>query len=663
MSCMILQKLIVQGLSYRRTIQFNDDFTIISGEKTSGKSLVLSLIDYCLGKKSKIDLTVQTELDTFCDQVFLELKINDEFFTLSRLLKEKQDKISIYFCAFENLDEYTSKTLDIKEAMKFMMQKLNINEYQIIRHQKHSTKKELDTVSFRDIFRYVYIHQHALGTGDFLEKKTTFKSIKNPHAFKMMFNLVDIDKDALNEQLVEVQNNIEETRKEILGLKSYLKDKDAEDRIDLQAKSDKLNKMIESQRQDKLVVIQNSKSNSNNENKMYIKLKKDLEGIANELFDLHREKRHLQLSVNSKKLLLEEYGIEQKEVEETLELNYKIVIPDQSIECPLCNSKVSSHTHAQVHRNADTEKMLHKVKREITNKINLVSSLIDSEMENIEDIDKEIARLSRKQIIFNEAISEFAKVTDVPFLSQIDSINSMINRLIKDREMVKEELRIHHKIDEKEKHIEDLQSTETRLKGEIAALQISDEDRNKIFKFLNAEYKHFMGRLKYNTTGETFIHPEQYIPFYNGASVYAHESGGLLECMQLSYLGAILRSKEAGFAPGHPGFLLLDSLSKYVGTLKQEDQQTGEQGEKQTQEEIAVEKQTEVKEKNKINDPEVYEEFYKILIELSANHQIILVENTPPKEFNRMYTKYTFLNGEHGLINQEMNEIKQDSVS
>ncbi|MGM0878644.1 MAG: hypothetical protein ACQEWV_29160 [Bacillota bacterium] len=655
---MILQKLVIQGLSYRRTIHFNVDFTIISGEKTSGKSLVLSLIDYCLGKKSKIDLTVQTELDAYCDQVFLEVKIDDEVLTLKRLLKENQSKISIYFCAFESLDEYTPKTLAIKDAMQVLMQKLNINEYKIIRYQKHSNEKELDTVSFRDIFRYVYIHQHALGTGDFLERKNTFKSNKNPHAFKMMFNLVDVDKDTLNEQLVQVQNDIEETRREISGLNSYLKDKDAEDRIVLQTKSDKFNNSIKSQKRAKATVIQNSKSNSNenNENKMYIKLKKDLESISNEIFDYQREKRHLQISISSKRLLLREYKVEQQEIGETLELNYKLVIPDQSIECPLCSSKVLNHIHEQEHRSANTEKTLLKVKKEITNKINLVTGLIDHEMGKVEECDKQIARLSRKQVIFNEALAEFAKETDVPFLSQIDSINSIMNRLIKDHEMVKEGLRIHHKIDEKNKQIEDLKAAETRLKDEIAALQMSDEDRKQIFRILDAEYKAFMERLKYTTTGDTYIHQEQFIPFYNGASVYAHESGGLLECMQLSYLGAILKSKTKGYATGHPGLLLLDSLSKYVGTLKKEELQIPvEQDESQSEEQVS-----EGGEKDKINDPIVYEEFYKILIELSKDNQIILVENTPPEKFDSIYTKYTFYNGEKGLVDEKMNELKAD---
>lgn len=643
MSKIILQKLIVQGISYRRTIQFNENLTIISGEKTSGKSLILSLIDYCLGKKSKIDLNVQLELDAKCDQIFLELRIDDEVITLNRSLKEKQSKIGIYFCPFDQLDEYTPKTLEIKDAMKILMQKLNINEYKLIRYQKHSNNKEIDTVSFRDIFRYVYIHQHHLGTGDFLEKKNVFKSNKNPYAFKMMFNLVDADKDTLSEQLVKIQNDIEQTRRELFGLNSYLEDLDATNRIDLQAKSDKLNSDIAIQEKSKAVVIENSKTKTNNnENKMYIKLKNDLKIISNKIFDFQHKKRHLQLSISSKHLLLKEYKVEQREVEETLELNYKLIIPNQSMDCPLCNSPVSNQLHKNIHQSENAEVTLHRINKEISNKIKLVTDLVDKESGHIEEIDKEIAQLSKKQSIFNEALNEYSKETDVPFLSQIDSINIIINRLTKNHEIIKEGLRIHHKIDEKNKHIEELKAAETRLIKDIAALQVSVNEKKEIFRLLDKEYKDFMGRLKYDTTGETYIHQEQMIPYYNGASVYAHESGGLLECMQLSFLGAILKSKSEGYGTGHPGFLMLDSISKYVGTLKTEDN---------------VENQSIVS-KEKINDPEVYEEFYKILIELSSEYQIILVENTPPNKYDSKYTKYTFYEGQKGLIDEEKNELK-----
>jgi chromosome segregation ATPase len=646
-SRIIIKKLILQGTAYKRTLNFNDGLTIISGDKTSGKSLVLSLIDYCLGKSKRIDLNVQKELDGCCDQVFLELKIGNETITLNRFLKEKQTKISTYFCAFEYMEGYTPKTIEIKEVMHFLMRKLNINEYKLIKHQRHSSKHELETVSFRDIFRYVYIHQHELGTHDFLENKTPFKRNKNPHAFKLMFNLVEADKDDLKEQLIKAKNEIEDTNREIVGLKSYLKDKGAEGFNELLTKSDSYEKDIQKLKQEKQSIVQNSNTNSNNENEMYILLKKDLAEIANQIFDLQRQKKEFQISSNAKRLLIEEYNVEKAEIDATLEINYKLVVPNQNIECPLCSSMVLNQFHKETKHNIKPEKTLNKVKKEIINKINLVDNLITSDNKDIEEIDKKIAKLEKEQAILNKAITEFAKETDVPFLSQLDSINSIVNKLTKEQEMVKECVRIHRKVDEKGKHIIELGKEVTRLEKELEKLSVSEEDRKQIIEYLNTQYKKFMERLKYKTDGETYIHTEKYIPYYEGASVYEHESGGLLECMQLSYLAAILSSKAKGYAVGHPGVLLLDSLSKYLGTLKKDEQKEVSQD------------NSKVTQKDLINDPKVYEEIYEILIELSTNHQIIVVENTPLEKVD-IYTKYTFLNGEQGLINPKMNEFREN---
>lgn len=645
MSRLILNKLIIQGTTYKRTVSFNKGLTIISGEKTSGKSLVLSLIDYCFGKSGKIDFNVQRELDARCDQVFLEMSIDEEVLTLKRFLKEKQTKISIYFCPYNAIDEYTPKTLDIPDAMKILMNKLSVDEYKLIRHQKHSNKKEIENVSFRDIFRYVYIHQHELGTGDFLGKKDNFKARKNPHAFKMIFNLVDVDKEALNEQLVKVQNEIEDLRRELFGLNAYLEDLDETDKVILQLKSGKLQEEIEKNKKQKIGILEKSvnKSNENDENKMYIKLKDDFNSISNKIFQYQNQKRKIQLSISSKEILIDDYRKELKEVEETLEINYKIIIPEQVIECPLCSSQVPGHSHNNVIQNENAEKTLYRIKKQILSKINFVKSLIEKEKEKIEQLDKEITILSEKQSIYDDALSIYSKKTNVPYLSQIDSINSIINNLTKKQEILKEGLRIHNKIEEKDKLIEDLKNEESRLIESIEALQIKNDKKDKIFDFLDEEYQEFMERFKYDTE-ETFIDRNLMIPFYNGASVYAHESGGLLECMQLSYLAAILKSKIEGYATGHPGLLLLDSISKYVGTLEKNS---------------AVDDDTTITEE-KINDPEVYDEFYKILIELSLNHQIILVENTPPDKYDSIYTKYTFLKGEKGLIDEEKNEIEQN---
>ena len=62
-------------------------------KKTSGKSLVLSLIDYCLGKDKGISLKVQTELATNVDEIFLEIAFGEKYL----LYAEESRKTLLYF--------------------------------------------------------------------------------------------------------------------------------------------------------------------------------------------------------------------------------------------------------------------------------------------------------------------------------------------------------------------------------------------------------------------------------------------------------------------------------------------------------------------------------------------------------------------------------------
>ncbi|KUP25942.1 hypothetical protein [Paenibacillus sp. DMB5] len=641
MSRLVFNKLILLGAAYKRTIIFNKDLTVISGDKTSGKSLILSLIDYCLGKDKKIDLKVQKELNLNCDQVYLEIMINEEVLTIARPLKENQTKLRIYFASFEELMDYTPKIVSKEELMQFFMRKLNINEYKLEKYKQHSNKKELATVSFRDIFRYVYINQHQLGTHDFLSNNTQFKSYKNPHAFKLMFGLVEPDVANLKQQLVNAKNRIEDLNKEILGLESYLKDKDAENYIILWEKRREYKIEVNKRKAEKAHIIENGKRNKNNENEMYITLKRELTDISNQISELENKKSSFWLSVNSKKLLMEEYQHEKVETDATLEINYKLVINEQNVECPLCNSKVPHLIH-----NTDgfaSVNALNKIKSELANKTKLINKMIENDLANIDKVEVSIRQLNLKKSILDNAILEFTKKTEVPFLSQIDSINSIINRLSRENEIIKECLRIHNKIIEKKNTITDLEAEVKRLEGELANLNVSEKYKTAVFNNLNENYKAYMKRFNYTSTIDTYIHPNTYIPYYDGSSVYDHESGGLLLCMQVSYLGAIVASKKMNYAIGHPGILMLDSLSKYLGTLKKNGQ-------------VQINPEAEgIAEKDLIKDPEVYEEIYKILIELCSDNQIIIVENTPP-DLADAYTRYTFFSGDKGLVNLKANE-------
>lgn len=628
-----IKKLVILGCDYKRTLEFSDGLTIIRGEKTSGKSLVLSLIDYCLGKSENIKLNVQRQLSSHCDQVLLEVNINNEKIIFKRDLKRNQKKISIYLCSLEEMHDYTPKVVDIQDAMLIIMRKLKINEYRKPKSKTHSNEQTLEIISFRDIFRYVYVNQHMLGTDDFLNNKSAFKKYKNPYAFELIFNLIEQDKEQLNYQLVNAKNSLENIKKEIFGLKSYLEDKEAEDFLCLVSEEKNLKYNINKQLQEKKLIIENS-NNISTENQMYIKLKNRLIDIVNRKTTLEKRKDEINISIASKKLLLNDYRDEKKDIEATLEVNYKLIIDKQIIECPLCYSKV----HSKI-QNCDrqSQEILKNIQKDIEGKIKLVKSLIEKDLNEIEDISIKISILNDEEAVYNEAINKFSIKTSVPYLAQIDSINSIINNYTKKMEGVNECIRLHNKIDEKNKFIKDLEDEIINLEKKIKALRINEDNKFKIFDFLNKKYKEYMKRFKYDINN-TYIDINNYTPYHDGASIFEHESGGLLECMQIAFLCSIIASKDVGYAQGHPGFVLMDTLSKYIGTVMSEEN---------SDQDI----------KGKIDDPEIYEEIYKIFVELSDNHQFIIVENTPPVKYNK-YAKYTFLAGEEGLINLNLNEFK-----
>ncbi|MEM5673477.1 hypothetical protein AAHB54_29910 [Bacillus cereus] len=110
-----IMKLVVEGDEYKRTLTFDNSLTIISGDGWSGKSLVLKLIDYCLGKRGKFDFNVQKELGQYCNEVYLEIKMGEQYFTILRPLKNNHTKIYLYYAPYNELKSYLPKILNYDE--------------------------------------------------------------------------------------------------------------------------------------------------------------------------------------------------------------------------------------------------------------------------------------------------------------------------------------------------------------------------------------------------------------------------------------------------------------------------------------------------------------------------------------------------------------------
>lgn len=629
---MIIKKLIVRGDLYQRTLEFSNELNIISGEKTSGKSLVLSLIDYCLGKSTRISLKVQTELEKNVDYIFLEISIDEEIFTISRGIKKGVTIFWVYHTEFENIDEYIPEKLDKKELQSFLMNKLGAIEFTKTKNKARTNKLTTETISFRDLYRYCFIDQHELGTHSFLAHNEPMKRYKNPICFEMIFDLVDFSQNNLQTEIAKTQNEIQDSKKSKENLEGYLNQRDNSNLIDLLARIDQLTNQIEKLQKRKKEIVQRE-----NENKEIIKSNRDYIILSEEIRELDyaielskKQITDTELGITSNEVLLKDYYLEMENIKATEEINYKLRINEHQLTCPLCNSKVKNSFHEEKIEKQSRDNFK-SILKDIEIKIDMVENVVEKSKNKIVNLEKQINRKKRKIDILLLALNEFSKDVQTPFLPELNSINVNISSYDKEREVLLESKRVFNKIDELTNKIEAEEKKLKKLKKQLEKMEEKGQKKVQIMKELDNTYITNMKKMKYTDAIGSFIDPEEYIPYYKNASVYEHDSGGLLECMQLSYLDAIVSNEKSLY---HPKILLLDSISKYFGTSDYQ----------------------EISEEEKINDPEVYLNIFYMLKRLSKKAQIIVVENIPPVEIMD-YVKYTFRSGKDGFIDQSKNEF------
>ncbi|MBO1209791.1 hypothetical protein [Mammaliicoccus sciuri] len=632
---MIIKKLIVRGDSYQRTLEFSNELNIISGEKTSGKSLVLSLIDYCLGKTSRISLKVQTELEKYVDFIFLEIKIDEDIFTISRGIKKNVTVFWIYHTEFENIDEFIPEKRDKKHLQSFLMNKMGAIEFTKTKNKARTNKLTTETISFRDLYRYCFINQHELGTHSFLSYNEPMKRYKNPICFEMIFDLIDFSQNNLQKEIAKTQNEIQDNKKSKENLEGYLEQRGNSNLIELIDRIEQLNNQIEKLQKKKKDIVQ--KQNEDKEivasNRDYVLLSEEIRRLDYTIEKLKREVADTELGVTSNEVLLNDYSIEMENIKATEKINYKLRINEHQLTCPLCNSKVKNSIHEEKIEKQSKDNF-NSILKDIEFKIEMVENVIKKSRTNIENLETQINRKKKKRDILLLALNEFSKDVQTPFLPELNSINVNINSYDKEREILLESKRVFNKINELENMIQTEEVKLNKLKKQLENIEDKGQKKKRIMDELNKDYLTNMIKMKYTNTTGAFINPDEYIPYYKNASVYEHDSGGLLECMQLSYLDAIISNENSLY---HPKILLLDSISKYFGTNKHQESLVEE----------------------KINDPEVYLNIFNMLIKLSKKAQIIVVENTPPVEVMD-YVKYTFRSGRDGFIDQSKNEFLKE---
>lgn len=625
-----LNRLIIKGEEYQRTFWLNSSLVIINGDGYSGKSLLLKLIVYCLGGKSDlIDLTVQKELDEACNEVYLEFIIAEQTYTINRDLKGEKNLINIYLCPFEEYEDYSPWKKQADEANDFLAKELQIPLHNILKRKARSRDLVKEKISFRDVMRYMFINQGELGTINFLKNNNTFVSGKNKEVFKIINDLVIPDLEYISEQIQITQNEINEREKVKNGLENYLENKEANVLIQLVDLKETYSRQIQELLDEKAVFIKKKKVTGSD---IFLKLQNDISEFDNIIDEKNQYIRKITLSIMNKQSLKADYNEEKMKLTATLEAMKKIRISSQSERCPLCHSIVVVKEESST--NEDVESAL----RQIEDKLETLEKFLDDEKQILIKEKQEVAKSEEKRQIYKSALKEYKRNMEVPYLSEIESYNSLIKDIMEEKNKINSLIDIHHEI---EIHVKALKKLNENLEALIKKknqLQSADKREKNILQKINSRYRQLMFRFNFQDiqSESCYISEENYLPYYNGISVLKHTSGCLLLCMEIAYIGSILELNMDEEVNCHPGLLMIDTVSNNIGTDSEAKDSV---------------------------DPKTYNEIFSYIVELSEENQLIIVDNTPPK-IEKEHITYNFRRvkkGEElqGFISSSYNELNK----
>ncbi|MGL5593040.1 MAG: hypothetical protein ACRDDH_03770, partial [Cetobacterium sp.] len=337
---MIIKRLFLHGEIENYIVSFNEGLNIIYGDSDKGKTTILELIKYFLGGD---EIQIGEEIKSKVKRCFLEIETSDSLLTIERNIFNKNDLIKVCKEKVENIlmgniKTYKFYTLDeSSEFERFSDFLLNTLGYPIGKIRKGAGKNsQLQTITFRSIFKYCYLTQDDIGSKKILNFDNPILSAINAQILRYIYKILDMDIEELEgerQKIVALKNSKE---LEYNMVSNFLQEIGIEDLEIIENEVKKLEADLS------INIIK--KKEIDNEILKNTELLKELrEKLRTEYIIEKKIKNNLEsLKIEQEEfyLLLDEYKKELEKIEIGIKLGASLkYTPEFSTECkcPLCN--------------------------------------------------------------------------------------------------------------------------------------------------------------------------------------------------------------------------------------------------------------------------------------------------------------------------------------
>ncbi|MGG0240764.1 hypothetical protein [Bacillus rhizoplanae] len=611
---LLVQKLVLVGVRKNYTVNFNDGLNIIYGDSDTGKSSILNLIDYLLGAK---EVQMYEEIEKSGKYALLQVKLNNKVYTIKRDIFNPSEYIEVYHATIEDMDNVFPKLYGHNYSKEgpagffsdFLLQSLNLP---LIKVRKAPTKQdsELSRLSFRDLFKFCYIDQDVVGSRYLLDIQNYAVATKNRQTFKFIFNLLDTQISELQQEIQLKVKNQKKLNEQYHIVSSFLREAQFQTAYELED--------LVSNTDVQIIEINNEIQRVDIDMKadtiQFESLRKEVGEMERELRTIVNEKRFSLMLLDQNISLKSEYEQDLKKLQLSLQMAEKLPshLP-KVVECPLCLSDVQFSELEGNIVNLDLKDVKDEI-NSLKNKIKEVQLIIKHNKENV-------TKLENEEIIVKESLSEAKAILDSNLKDFISPYVAQREFLVKQRSNIEEQLskhkyhlKIRRQLEELEQDAELLGNQISELKKKLEGLKEEAPSIDVVLDNLADKLAHFLRFIPIKNPRGINVSPKTYLPIVRNKDYVNLTSGGLRTIVSVGYLISLLKESLES-ETNLPSFLMIDTIGKYLGKIKDTEKAINEKEEE-------------------LDDPTKYTNMYKYLLSLTSNNtaQVIVVDNEIPTD-------------------------------
>ncbi|MBL4798382.1 MAG: hypothetical protein JKY50_13275 [Oleispira sp.] len=642
----LINQLILVGHRKEYTIPFHPGVNIIYGDADTGKSSILDIINYMLGKSS---LDLYDEIETSVNHCILDVELNGINYIIKREIHKPSKPLEVYQSTYREIEKAFPKKYKLRPEdnyecsgvySDFLLNVLNLPNIKVKKSPSRDDS-ELLRLSFRDIFKYCYLNQDDVGSKRILNIGT-FKETKTKQVFKYIHNLLDTNIADIEGEISYLKKDLNTKNEKYKSITEFLSDTQFSSLNQINQSYDSLEDEILNLKEQ----LEITKGSMISDSEKYHILKDILNSINLNVDKFSSEITNSEYLIEQYTRLKNDY-LNDIDKLKSIEQSRNIIghINETTSPCPICESEI----------NTDKLKLKHgidsdiKISSELTplkRRIRELSSLVEKERHSHKQKTIELNEFLLEKDKARRLLDEESEHMITPYLSERDGLLSELSKLEERKKQFSHSLKVRSEQDKLANEVERISDRLGKANVKLTKQKEKAPTTDSITSKLEILLFKYLKKVNIKKCEGISINKSTFLPIVRNRDYKSITSGGLRTITSIGYFLS-LHNNGISSDINLPRFLMIDTVGKYLGKTSTKDEYLSDTNKK----EDALED---------ISDPakykNIFEEIYdfaKVSSDKGLTCQVILVDNDVPPDIQIQHAgfvvKHYSSNGANGL--------------